>query len=144
MQLIGDTQKIQREIKMATKTATYWRETEEGDEEITVELPASWHVCPDCSGRGTTYLGWAAKDQPAFSAEELWDDPDFAEDYMSGGYDQQCPGCKGRTTVLEIDWDSCLQSSNPEIQEAAKAVLAAEEDQRELEAMYASERRMGA
>jgi hypothetical protein len=55
-------------------------------------------VCPQCGGRGRSsmYLG-------AFSAEEMWEDPDFAEDYMRGGYDRECESCHGRNVVERID-----------------------------------------
>jgi RNA polymerase subunit RPABC4/transcription elongation factor Spt4 len=130
---------------MLTKTFTYYRETEEGDDEITVELPASWRVCPDCNGQGTTYLGWAAKDQPAFSREDLDEEgPEFLEEYMTGVYDRTCPGCKGRTTVLEIDHDVCENHGDQEIREAYAAMIESEKEDAEFRAMCASERRMGA
>lgn len=109
------------------------------DGDIEFSLQASWAVCPDCCGRGTTYLGWPADQQPAFSREDFAEDPDFATDYMSGNYDKQCPCCKGRTTVLEVDWSQVDQTC-PVI----KAYLEHLEHEAEYQAVVAAERRMGA
>lgn len=78
------------------------------DEEKEADFPAKWVICGDCQGEGTTYLGWAAKDQPAFTAEDFdYEGPDFYEDYMSGHYDRECPECHGQGKVLEIEPDKC-------------------------------------
>lgn len=76
---------------------------EEIDDYVDYAFPAKWVVCYDCGGDGTTYLGWSAGEQPAFTSEDFYEDPDFAEDYFGGFYDKQCPACKGRTTILEIE-----------------------------------------
>ncbi len=39
------------------------------DEEFETTFPAKYEVCSCCSGRGTTYLGWHASEQPAFTAK---------------------------------------------------------------------------
>lgn len=60
--------------------------------------PTETVVCPQCGGRGRSsmYLG-------TFTSEELWEDPDFAEDYLRGGYDRECESCHGRNVVHQID-----------------------------------------
>jgi len=76
--------------------------TEQG-ETFDVDFPARQVKCSDCGGRGSTYLGWAARDQPAFTEEDMArEGPDFQQDYMRGAYDRQCPGCCGKRVVLEV------------------------------------------
>lgn len=60
-------------------------------------------VCDECGGRGTTYLGWSAAEQPSYGYEDFQEDPDFAEAYMNREYDRSCPGCDGRNVVEEFD-----------------------------------------
>ena len=110
------------------------------DEKYTAVLPARWEICGDCYGEGKTYLGWAARDQPAFSVEDFdREGEDFMEDYMAGRYDRACPSCKGSGKSLDID-EAALKGVDLKIFEAYSAYL--DEDryyQRELE----SERRFG-
>jgi hypothetical protein len=74
---------------------------EDGYEE---ELPCTWVVCPRCNGEGTHVN--PSIDAGGLSSEDFYEDPDFAEDYMSGVYDVPCSGCGGRTTVQGLDWDA--------------------------------------
>jgi hypothetical protein len=68
-----------------------------GHEKLLTEADLEWAVCGTCRGKRTSslYLG-------SFSSEELWEDPDFAEEYLDGAYDRPCPECDGRTTVRQI------------------------------------------
>lgn len=88
-----------------------------------------WEVCGTCRGRGTSslYLG-------SFSTEQLWEDPEFAEEYMEGRYDRPCPECDGRTTVQVVT------------EAAMERPLVAEwfRDMSDLRAEEMAERRMGA
>lgn len=68
-------------------------------------LPVKWAVCPVCDGNGTHVN--PAIDAGGLTAEDFAEDPDFAEDYMRGTYDQTCNHCKGRTTVPVTDEDAC-------------------------------------
>lgn len=94
-------------------------------------------VCPCCRGTGSTYLGWHADEQPSFSHEELWEDPDFGEAYITRQYDGPCPECGGNNVVEEIDE---LSSSKEAVEEWHGWLQDAYEDA----AVRASERRMGA
>jgi hypothetical protein len=47
-----------------------------------------------------------AIDCHGISAEEFAEDPDFAESYAAGEYDQTCNKCQGRTTVRAVDLDA--------------------------------------
>lgn len=60
--------------------------------------PTKMILCPQCGGRGgsSLYLG-------TFSHDELWEDPEFAEDYLNGGYDRTCESCDGRNVVEIFD-----------------------------------------
>lgn len=84
---------------MTTKTVTI----DDGESEPReVELPAHWQICRRCRGEGTSsaHLG-------AFTREDFDEDPDFAEDYMEGGYDRPCEACDGSGKVLEINREAC-------------------------------------
>lgn len=65
-------------------------------------VPAEMIVCPSCDGRGTT-VSHIEPDGGGFTstewAEACADDPDFAEDYMSGLYDRNCPDCNGKNVI---------------------------------------------
>lgn len=54
-------------------------------------------LCEACDGSGTETLRGCV-----FTAEDMADDPDFAEDYATGFYDTDCSECagKGRYYVL--------------------------------------------
>jgi hypothetical protein len=54
-------------------------------------------VCPVCDGEGKTVN--PDIDAHGLTREDFIDDPDFAEAYRAGYYDQVCRGCHGRTTV---------------------------------------------
>ena len=123
---------------MTTITVTLF--DDEGDE-VEAKLPAKWEVCGDCHGKGTTYLGWPARDQPGLTQEDFEEEgDDFREDYLAGNYDRTCPGCVGRTTVLVVDEDACTS------EEDAKNLAAWREDQEEerrYESICRAERRFG-
>src|SRR5690606_24275330 len=67
------------------------------------DFTASWEVCGECDGQGTTMFGWRNADQPAYTAEDFEEDPDFYSNMMAGAYDKPCPVCKGRTTIKVVD-----------------------------------------
>ena len=66
-------------------------------------LPTRWVVCPVCDGKGSHVN--PAIDGHGLTAEDFDQDPDFAEDYAAGVYDQVCNKCEGRTTVRAVDLD---------------------------------------
>lgn len=116
-------------------------EDEDGVEE-TLTIPAKWEVCSDCEGKGSTYLGWTSREQPAFTHEDFEQEgPDFREDYMAGKYDRQCPTCQGRTTVLVPNLDL---EKDPKHERAFKLYLEKEKSDREYQRECEAERRMGA
>lgn len=80
-------------------------EVKSPDANLSVEVPAKWIVCPDCNGSGTE-LNHHLKGV-WFSAEDMNEDPDFAEDYFGGTYDVPCSRCCGRTTIAVPDVSLC-------------------------------------
>lgn len=78
-------------------------EDESGEGDVEVDIPTCFEVCPRCEGRGTHTN--PAIDGHGISAEEMHEDPDFAEDYMRGVYDVQCYECDGLRVVEMPDED---------------------------------------
>jgi len=73
--------------------------------DITIKLPSKWAVCPVCDGEGKHV-------NPAIDAGgiTIYDDrgdyePDFAEQYWNGTYDQTCTRCNGKRVVPVVDLD---------------------------------------
>ena len=83
--------------------------------DIERELPMKWAVCYVCEGRGTHVN--PSIDAGGISAESFYEDPDFAEEYMRGTYDQTCNLCKGRTTVPAVDWDALSEDERKAYQQ---------------------------
>lgn len=67
-------------------------------------LPTIWVVCSVCNGAGSHVN--PSIDCGGLSAEDFAEDPDFAEDYGAGVYDQTCNKCLGRTTVRAVNLDA--------------------------------------
>lgn len=67
------------------------------------KLPMKWAVCHVCNGKGTHVN--PSIDSGGLTSEDFAEDPDFAEEYFAGTYDQTCNACKGRTTVAVVDED---------------------------------------
>lgn len=60
----------------------------------------TWAICPLCSGHGKHVN--PSIDASGISAEDFAEDPDFAEEYFSGGYDVTCAQCQGRGSVVVL------------------------------------------
>jgi hypothetical protein len=58
-----------------------------------------WILCPVCNGEGTTVN--PNIDAHGLTREDFNEDPDFAEDYMSGVYDITCAACSGKRVVKQ-------------------------------------------
>jgi len=111
-------------------TATYTHYDEEGCEEIRT-ISIRFEVCPTCEGKGSHVN--PSIDSHGLSAEDLYEDPDFAEDYFSGTYDIECNGCGGRRVIpVPIDDDVLKHLEKRAIEDA------------QYRAEVAAERRMGA
>lgn len=80
-------------------TFTYINHRHDGETKISV--PGKFVVCEECDGTGTALIEGLRG--VAFSAEEMDEDPDFRENYMSGAYDTDCPTCRGLRVVMVPD-----------------------------------------
>ncbi len=96
------------------------------------EVPAQHEVCPVCSGKGTHVN--PSIDSHGIGAEEMYEDPDFAEEYFGGAYDVECNECAGQRVVL-VPKDS----NHP----GAVALERARQNEYEYAAECEAERRMG-
>ncbi len=97
------------------------------------ELPFKWCICSACRGHGksSSYLG-------AYTADEMADaGPEFQEAYMAGAYDRPCDACDGLGRVMVADQKAMTK-------EQRVAWRAQRDADREIEAIEAAERRMGA
>jgi len=113
---------------------TIWMDDAMGVE-MEVELPWCWGVCHTCNGKGSHVN--PSIDCNGLSADDFADDPDFAEEYMSGTYDQKCSRCNGRTTIPVVDHDACTD-------EQRAAWEQQQQDDADSEATRMAEIRMGA
>lgn len=66
------------------------------DDEET-QIPFKWDVCPTCDGKGSHVN--PSIDAHGLTADDFAEDPDFAESYFRGHYDQPCNECNGRRVV---------------------------------------------
>lgn len=106
-----------------------------GEEYEQVAVKLCYEVCSTCGGRGTHVN--PSIDCDGLSAEDFGEDPDFREDYFSGAYDVPCYECHGRNVSLCMD----RQSNSAEV---IKVVEDRWDCERQSQAEYAAERRMGA
>ena len=108
-------------------------DTEDGEHDVL--LPVRYEVCPTCEGKGHHVN--PGIDAHGLTAEDLYDDPGFAEDYYSGMYDQTCNECHGKRVIEVVDEDRC----DPEL---LKAYRDQQKWDRIFDAEMAAERRFGA
>lgn len=65
------------------------------------ERKSPWTICPACEGEGTTVN--PSIDAHGLTSEDFAEDPDFAEDYRGGRYDQRCAACNGTGKLRESE-----------------------------------------
>lgn len=103
------------------------------DDGSEIELPFKWVICSDCRGDGksSAYLG-------AYTRSEMDEaGPEFCDDYMAGRYDRPCDGCEGlgrvkvadKARISKLNWREWVAQCRAD---------------REIDAISAAERRMGA
>ena len=71
---------------------------------LEAELPMHWVVCPVCRGEGKHVN--PSIDCNGLTGADFAEDPDFADEYMRGTYDQTCNRCEGKRVVPGVDWDA--------------------------------------
>lgn len=98
-------------------------------------VPVRYEVCDVCEGKGMHVN--PSIDSHGISPEEFAEDPDFAESYFRGDYDQPCNECGGQRVVPVID----ESRTTPE---QIKAVNDHIDDLAQYRAEVEAERRMGA
>ncbi len=76
--------------------------------DIEESLPMHWAVCDVCHGKGTHVN--PAIDCCGITGDDFAEDPDFAESYKRGDYDQPCNRCGGRTTIQAVDLDALSET----------------------------------
>ena len=109
---------------------------------IQVSFPARWAICPDCEGCATDRGRSVECDGGGFTASEWHEqDEDFREGYMRGDYDQPCGFCKGLGRIQIIDEEAVTGWREKILLRTYHAQL---RDSREIDAIQAAERRMGA
>lgn len=108
------------------------------DEEFEATFPFRWDVCSTCQGKGSHVN--PSIDCDGLSAKDFAEDPDFAEQYWGGAYDQPCNGCGGRTTERVLDEDRF----NDQHREWYALLEEYWRDEAEYRAECEAERRMGA
>ena len=112
----------------------------EEEEAEVVELPIRFEVCGTCDGKGTHVN--PSIDAGGLSQEDFAEDPDFAEDYFSGRYDEICYECNGRRVSPAIDLPR-YDRLTAEQKRAVDYIDAWERDEAEVDAIYRSERMFG-
>lgn len=100
-----------------------------GDDE---PVKCHWEVCDVCDGNGQHVN--PSIDSHGITSDEMYADPDFAEDYFRGVYDVSCAQCNGRRVMPVPDKD------DPNAEAYADAVRG----HHEYLAEVAAEQRMGA
>jgi hypothetical protein len=98
-----------------------------GHERLLTDADFEWRICDRCKGDGTLggYPG-------VYTAEDFYEDPDFAEDYHN--YRRPCEDCEGTGKILEL---TEAAAKRPEVREWLN-------DWAETEAIYRMERAYGA
>ena len=64
------------------------------------EMKFQWALCPACEGSGTMVN--PSIDCDGISVDEFDQDPEFAESYFSGVYDENCSTCDGEKRIPEL------------------------------------------
>lgn len=121
--------------KTMTVTVTIYNEEEE---EIEASFPVEFEVCGICSGKGSHVN--PSIDYNGISAEEFYDDPEFAEDYFGGTYDVPCYRCHGKRVEPIINEENLSKEQKEDYKLFIEKQINDEEYCREVE----MERRMGA
>jgi hypothetical protein len=109
---------------------------EDYEEEVT--FPVHFSVCPECQGHGRMVN--PSIDAGGISQEEFYDDPDFAEAYLSKVYDIDCSYCKGEKVVPEIT----ISGMSEDMKRKVELLREQQADQEACLAEMMAERRMGA
>ncbi len=103
------------------------------DNEVEHTVPSKFEVCSGCNGKGSHVN--PAVDGDGISAEEMYEDPDFAEEYFGGTYDIQCQTCNGLRVELVADWEGVWPTGLKEMYEEHLKEEWSNEQERAVERM---------
>ncbi len=110
----------------------YFFKNDSDTEGTEFSIPTVKAICWDCGGEGHTLVEGLRGDV----TEMVNEDPDFAEGYFGGRYDETCRTCHGKNVVDAPNYDALA----PELKKAVIDYLE-EEDANRREAAH--ERAMG-
>ena len=113
-----------------------WVPFEDQEEPAVMEIPFVWAVCGTCDGKGRHVN--PNIDRQGLTREDFDEDPDFAEDYFNGFYDQPCNQCGG--SRVEPELKPVTDAEKAHVEAWHKSI----EDDYQYERMCAAERAMGA
>jgi len=68
-----------------------------------------WIICPVCSGEGKCVN--PNIDAHGLTAEDFHEDPDFAEEYFGGTFDEPCRPCRGTGKMKSDDLEKLEQAA---------------------------------
>jgi hypothetical protein len=134
----GDFFKAINDTNMTVAILIFHDETEEGQEEELVWFPFRYDVCDVCHGRGEQVN--PSIDSGGLTAEDFAEDPDFAESYFSGAYNEPCSQCSGNKVYPTLD----EQRFNDEQKQKMQLVEEKWRADADYEAECRAERMMGA
>jgi len=103
-------------------------------DEVWVDLPTYWEVCPICDGEGKHVN--PSIDAGGLTQDDFDEDPDFRQNYLEGVYDIPCNYCGGKRVVKMVNTD--LLSDD-----VAEAFRDQQRDDAEEEAIHRAELAMG-
>jgi hypothetical protein len=115
-----------------------WETENDQGEEVVIEFPGKYRVCPTCGGKGTAMTKTLR--ESAFTREDFENDPDFAEMYFNGGYDATCDECDGERVILVLDLEAARREKPSEL----KAFLEFTREMKALDDVERQERERGA
>lgn len=80
-----------------------------------------WIICPVCEGNGTVVN--PNIDDNGLTADDFAEDPDFADDYMSGVYDVTCNACGGSGKMRKQEADEFFERHYQQAEDRRLAAL---------------------
>jgi hypothetical protein len=120
----GSMMKIQLDESIVEMLIEDEKSPEDFDGVLEVEFV--YEVCPLCQGRGKHVN--PSIDCCGITGEDFADDPDFAEEYMAGTYDQTCNQCSGQRVVPVVKMPpevaAVLKSWHASLAESHRAEMA--------------------
>ena len=140
--MLEDEEKFEdlKDLIAKDEEGQFLRRKKDWVDEVAFVFPCEMQVCSVCDGKGTHVN--PSVDCNGLSREDFENDPDFAESYFRGDYDQTCNNCGGNN-VEPVIAHGMLEKMDPRYQEILKILDEVQKADREADAWDAAERRMG-